>query len=1184
MAASRGSQSMRDQWRVEDDQRDRSRARVRVSRERRRRSSTPAGRAPGSERELKARGRKIDDTDPSIPSERLSRHKGSDRRNFDIGSSNKAAHRSRIDLHSPKRTQELREGRTAHHVEDSQGSPPSGKRRRARSPSTSHSHRIRTRRDQSLSPLRSDIDVERGIRRSRKRRGSASPTSKSYTRFRDKQDQQLPARRSPDTYFPSSDRRRSRSPRARYRAPTSNRRRSTSPDPRSISKRIKDHRRLSPRRNRIDRRQSPTSDLADDKGLQVRIPSRYPSDSTHRSPRSSRRSPSPQSSRPFARDTSPRSRRRSREFHSRSHKSRALSPAFPESLAKSESNQRKARIVDPSPLSSQVSPTSESRMVTHDGNPPPSPPRPIPSFTDSDDHNSMEGDIHTRESFSMHGMHHSSRPSRPHVDTRQSFSTSPQYMTPTSSHHGSPQSQSPYSNGRGGWGGQQQHFQGHHGQSMHGYSPNQQQFRQNNYPPPSGPQGQYYQSHNQHHSQYGAPHHGMQPNYHSPPYRGNQQNYRGSQFSPVQDRRFSGPGPQSFPVHAQRGRGGHYNNLQWTANGGRGGGRGQFDQSQGSVQQAAPPLQPQAPQITQQQSFEQNGKGGDDEDNPFRPSKDLQVEDQDAREETSHQPGTSGEAKKMPPPNRQPPTGPQAKEASKFSFAFKSKPANTSAPAPKVDLAKKTMPEAPSRREPMVLGEGSKARTAQRSTSREPVSRSRPDARLDRRSERYDHRDDNRSDRRSEYRSDRRDDHRSEHRLERPERPERSERRAEHRPEPSREKKILKRMKPRLTLPAEFAASDSVYFRKPGNESVVGSGTYGKVFKAIHVYTKHLVALKKIRMEGERDGFPVTAVREIKLLQSLKHDNVVSLQEVMVEKNDCFMVFEYLSHDLTGLLNHPTFKLDNGHKKHLAKQLFEGLDYLHRRGVLHRDIKAANILVSNEGQLKLADFGLARFFAKRRQLDYTNRVITIWYRSPELLLGETQYGPAVDIWSAACVLIEIFTKHAIFPGDGGEINQLDKIYNIMGTPTRSEWPGLVDMAWFELLRPAERKQNVFAEKYKERLTPAAFELLEAMFQYDPVKRPAASDVLEHPYFTAEEPSPTPASELKYLEGDWHEFESKALRKENERRDKEARRANREELHQKEKEKEKRRASVNVSVERESKRPRPSSPHSDAEHQ
>lgn len=403
-------------------------------------------------------------------------------------------------------------------------------------------------------------------------------------------------------------------------------------------------------------------------------------------------------------------------------------------------------------------------------------------------------------------------------------------------------------------------------------------------------------------------------------------------------------------------------------------------------------------------------------------------------------------------------------------------------------------------------------------------------------------------------------------------RPSEARRRPEPKPAPPRkEKKIMKRPKPKPTLTPEFAASDSVYYRKPGNESVVGSGTYGKVFKAIHVYTNSKVALKKIRMEGERDGFPVTAIREIKLLQSLNHDNIVKLQEVMVEKNDCFMVFEYLSHDLTGLLNHPSFKLEHSHKKDLAKQLFEGLDYLHRRGVLHRDIKAANILVSNTGELKLADFGLARFYAKRKKLDYTNRVITIWYRSPELLLGETQYGPAVDIWSAACVLMEIFTKHAIFPGDGGEINQLEKIYNVLGTPTRDEWPGIVEMQWFELLRPAERKASTFAEKYKDRVTPAAFDLLSAMFQFDPAARPSASDVLEHPYFTIEEPAAKRAAELANLEGDWHEFESKALRKERERQDKEARRAAREDAQRREGEK--RRAGESADAERETKRPK-----------
>ena len=365
----------------------------------------------------------------------------------------------------------------------------------------------------------------------------------------------------------------------------------------------------------------------------------------------------------------------------------------------------------------------------------------------------------------------------------------------------------------------------------------------------------------------------------------------------------------------------------------------------------------------------------------------------------------------------------------------------------------------------------------------------------------------------------------------------------DRRPDRSRSpplKKARKDIKPRPTLSPEFQASESIYYRKPGNESVVGAGTYGKVFKAIHIYTKDKVALKKIRMEGERDGFPITAVREIRLLQHLRHKHVVALQEVMVEKNECFMVFEYLSHDLTGLINHPTFKLTSAHKKHLAKQMFEGLDYLHRRGVLHRDIKAANILISNSGQLKYADFGLARFYTKSRKLDYTNRVITIWYRPPELLLGETQYGPEVDVWSAACVFVEMFTKKAIFPGEGGELSQLDKTYNILGTPTRSEWPGIVDLPWFELMQPTDRRKRVFEVMYKDVFSLACLDLVQKMFQYDPKKRPNAEEVLNHEYFRAEDPVPEQPVELAKVEGDWHEFESKAHRRENDKREKERR--------------------------------------------
>ena len=541
----------------------------------------------------------------------------------------------------------------------------------------------------------------------------------------------------------------------------------------------------------------------------------------------------------------------------------------------------------------------------------------------------------------------------------------------------------------------------------------------------------------------------------NPPYS---QNYRGNQRGFRGNNQFHTRGGRG---DYRGGRGGQFQNNWNSAPGPPGAGRGQHPHSGSVTPQHVSPQQQQYPQYPgpaegpPQQAPEEE----EDSEDLFRPSKELRVEDKEATKEATKK----IDEEQMPPPTRHTLTGPQNQQnSSKFSFAFKasSKPTPT---APKPEISQK-LNAVPARQVAQSSPDRLRGSSSSRSVPTEPASTRQPEFRKP--------------------------------------------------PPPTtrKVKKIMKREKKRPQLSDDFKKSDSVYYRKPGNESVVGSGTYGKVFKAINVYTKNLVALKKIRMEGERDGFPVTAVREIKLLQSLKHPTIVNLQEVMVEKNDCFMVFEYLSHDLTGLLNHPTFKLEPAHKKHLGKQLFEGLDYLHRRGVLHRDIKAANILVSNEGQLKLADFGLARFYAKRRQLDYTNRVITIWYRSPELLLGETQYGPAVDIWSAACVLVEIFTRHAIFPGDGGEISQLEKIYAILGTPTRETWPGLVDMAWFELLRPSAKRLNVFKEKYQERVTPAAYELLESMFQYDPDKRPSASDVLEHPYFVTEEPKPRQAIE------------------------------------------------------------------------
>ena len=594
------------------------------------------------------------------------------------------------------------------------------------------------------------------------------------------------------------------------------------------------------------------------------------------------------------------------------------------------------------------------------------------------------------------------------------------------------------------------------------------------------------------------------------PYYQNQQYHRGNQHGYQQPYRGGrGHGPRGSYQHEPRlntprgrGRGGHFNNLQWTppdpkqlAPHDENSHREEIKQSQKS------------PSHSHTASQDGREAAPTEDENPFRPSKDLQVEDQgDSRVNNTHHKAHG---------NDQPPSGPAA---SKFSFAFKSK-APPQAPAkPAADFEKPKGPFQPL-------------------DSRPPIQ---PPSGPKNQNKHFDRRDaESQANRLPHDRKVLYSQHDRRHPNDAPQQP-RNDRRLERSRSPPT-KKAKKEIKSRPTLSPEFAQSESIYYRKPGNESVVGAGTYGKVFKAIHIYTKDKVALKKIRMEGERDGFPITAVREIRLLQHLRHKHVVALQEVMVEKNECFMVFEYLSHDLTGLINHPTFKLNSAHKKDLGKQMFEGLDYLHRRGVLHRDIKAANILVSNTGQLKYADFGLARFYTKSRTLDYTNRVITIWYRPPELLLGETQYGPEVDIWSAACVFVEMFTKKAIFPGEGGELSQLDKTYNLLGTPTRSEWPGIVDLPWFELMQPTDRRKRVFEAVWKDAFSPACLDIVQKMFKYDPKKRPTAEEVLDHEYFTTEEPAPAQPVELAQVEGDWHEFESKAHRRENDKREKERRR-------------------------------------------
>jgi len=275
-------------------------------------------------------------------------------------------------------------------------------------------------------------------------------------------------------------------------------------------------------------------------------------------------------------------------------------------------------------------------------------------------------------------------------------------------------------------------------------------------------------------------------------------------------------------------------------------------------------------------------------------------------------------------------------------------------------------------------------------------------------------------------------------------------------------------------------------------------------------------------------------MREIKLLQSLRHENVVRLYEMMVSNGSVYMVFEYMDHDLTGILSQTQFNFTDAHLKSLSHQMLAGLAYLHHKGVVHRDIKGSNILINNRGELKLADFGLARFYQKRRRTDYTNRVITLWYRPPELLFGATIYGPEVDMWSAGCIMLELFTKKPVFQGSD-EIHQLDTIYRVIGTPTPDRWSDVANLPWYELVKPRDEIPNHFRELFRKWMSQAALDLAERLLCYDPAARATAVQAMDAPYFTQEDPPAMAPVGLATLQGEWHELETKRERAKKRRR-------------------------------------------------
>merc|ERR550525_1448711 len=301
----------------------------------------------------------------------------------------------------------------------------------------------------------------------------------------------------------------------------------------------------------------------------------------------------------------------------------------------------------------------------------------------------------------------------------------------------------------------------------------------------------------------------------------------------------------------------------------------------------------------------------------------------------------------------------------------------------------------------------------------------------------------------------------------------------------------------------------------------IGQGTFGEVFKArCRTDRTKIVALKKVLMENEKEGFPITALREVRILQLLNHENIVNLLEICRQysrhKTTFYLVFDFCEHDLAGLLSNINVKFSPGEIKKVMQQMCEGLFYIHTNKIIHRDMKAANILITKTGTLKLADFGLARAISinKAGQPNrYTNRVVTLWYRPPELLLGERNYGAAVDMWGAGCIMAEMWTRSPIMQGNT-EQHQLTLIAQLCGAISPEVWPAVQSLDLYNKLEiPRGSKRRV-----KERLKPYvkdayACDLIDKLLLLDPAKRIDTDHALNHDFFWTD---PMPSSIEKTL--------------------------------------------------------------------
>ncbi|KAJ8597031.1 Pkinase-domain-containing protein [Rhizopogon salebrosus TDB-379] len=299
--------------------------------------------------------------------------------------------------------------------------------------------------------------------------------------------------------------------------------------------------------------------------------------------------------------------------------------------------------------------------------------------------------------------------------------------------------------------------------------------------------------------------------------------------------------------------------------------------------------------------------------------------------------------------------------------------------------------------------------------------------------------------------------------------------------------------------------SRSVYCYERLNQ--IEEGSYGVVFRARDKETGDIVALKKLKLDEEKHGFPITALREINALMSCRHDNVVRIREVVVGDTltQVFVVMDFIEHDLKTLLTLMPSPFLQSEIKTLMMQLLSAVAHCHSNWILHRDLKTSNLLMNNRGTVKVADFGLARRYGDPVGVGgLTQLVVTLWYRAPEILMGATTYSTAVDMWSAGCIFAELLLKEPLFQAKN-EIELLSMIFKLLGPPTNSSWPEYSTLPLAKTITLPSPQPHQFRQRFHH-MTTAGIDLLMSLLTYDPEQRISAEEALHHPYFS-ESPLP-----------------------------------------------------------------------------